>query len=184
MYVGHFASALAMKAKEPRAPTWALLVGVGLVDLLFGLFVLVGIERAAVTPGVAPGFRLDFIDWSHSFLISLVWAGLFAALFWRRGRVVALWCGCAVFSHFLLDLLMHPGDLALWPHATPHVGFGIWTIHPPFWWFFEAAFIAACLTYYVVRARRLQTFGGRAWGVVAVIALLHLFNSPWLAPTR
>jgi hypothetical protein len=58
MYVGHFAAGLAIKASEPRAPTWALLVGVGLLDILFGPFVLVGIERATVTPSVSPGFSL------------------------------------------------------------------------------------------------------------------------------
>ena len=73
MYVGHFAAALAIKAHEPRAPTWALLVGVGLLDLLFGPLVLAGIERATLTPGVSPGFSLDYIDWSHSLLMSLVW---------------------------------------------------------------------------------------------------------------
>jgi hypothetical protein len=184
MYAGHLASALAMKAKEPRAPTWALVLGVGMLDVLFGIFVSLGIEKASLTPGVAPGFRLDFIDWSHSFAMSLVWALVFGALFLRRGTVVAVWCGLAVFSHFVLDLLMHPGDLALWPHSAAHVGFGIWTFHPPFWWFFELAFIVLCLTYYVVRAKKLQTFGGRAWAVVAVVAILHVVNSPWLAPTK
>ncbi|MCU1279376.1 MAG: hypothetical protein JWM53_2922, partial [bacterium] len=131
---------------------------------------------------VSPGFRLDFIDWSHSLAMSLLWAALFGALFFRRGAVVAAWCAVAVFSHFVLDLLMHPGDLALWPHATAHVGFGIWTFHPPFWWFLELAFIALCLAYYVARAKKLRTFGGRAWAVVAVVAILHVVNSPWLSP--
>jgi hypothetical protein len=184
MYAGHFASALAMKAKEPRVPTWPLVLGVGVLDLLFGIFVPLGIERATVTPGVAPGFRLDFIDWSHSLAMSLVWALLFGALFLGRGRVVALWCAIAVFSHFVLDLLMHPHDLALWPHSSVHLGFGIWTLHPPFWWFFELAFVALCLGYYVARARKLGTFGGRAWAVVAVVVILHLVNSPWLSPTK
>src|SRR5260221_5300903 len=128
MYAGHLASALAMKAREPRAPTWALVLGVGVLDVLFGIFVPLGIEKATVTPGVSPGFRLDFIDWSHSFAMSLVWALLFGALvyfIWRKSAVVALWCAVAVFSHFVLDLLMHPGDLALWPHSAAHVGFGI-----------------------------------------------------------
>ena len=184
MYAGHIASALAMKAKEPRTPTWALLFGVGVLDVLFGIFVPLGIERASLTPGVAPGFRLDFIDWSHSLAMSLVWAALYGALFllWRRDTVIAAWCALAVFSHFVLDLLMHPGDLALWPRSTAHVGFGIWTIHPPSWWFFELAFISLCLWYYVARARRLRTFGGRAWAVVAVVAILHVVNSPWLSP--
>src|SRR5207245_2720535 len=61
MYAGHFAAALALKARQPRAPTWGLLVGVAVLDLLFGVFVLLGIERVTPTPGASPGFSLDFI---------------------------------------------------------------------------------------------------------------------------
>lgn len=184
MYAGHFASALAMKAKEPRVPTWTLLLGVGVLDLLFGLFVPLGIERATMTPGEAPGFRLDFIDWSHSLTLSLVWSLVFGALFVRRSRLVAAWAAAAVFSHFVLDLLMHPHDLALYPGGSTHLGFGIWTALPRSWWFFELAFVLACLAYYLARARRLGGFGGRAWWVVAVVLALHLTNSPWLSPTK
>src|SRR5262245_32724963 len=105
-----------MKATEPRAPTWALLVGVGACDVLFGGFVAAGIEHTHVTPGQPPGFSLDFIDWSHSLATTLLWSVLFGLAFVRRGHAVAAWCGAAVFSHFVLDVLMHPGDLALWPH--------------------------------------------------------------------
>ena len=184
MYAGHFAAGLAIKATEPRVPTWAVLLGVGFVDILFGAFLLLGIERAHLTPGQSPGFALDFIDWSHSLLMCLVWAGLYAVLFRGRGTAVAAWCGFAVFSHFLLDFPMHPGDLALWPQGAPHVGLGLWTRWPVGWWFFEGAFVAACAAWYVARSRRLGGFGGRAWAAVAVVALLHVANSPWLAPTR
>jgi hypothetical protein len=183
MYAGHFATALAIKAREPRVPAWSVLLGVGVLDLLFGAFVPLGIERATVTPGVSPGFRLDFIDWSHSLAMSLVWATLFALPFLRRGGVVAAWCGFAVFSHFLCDLPMHPGDMALWPHSAAHVGFGLWTRWPHGWWILELAFIAICAAYYMARARQLKTFGGRAWIVVAIVFALHVVNSPWLAPT-
>jgi hypothetical protein len=184
MYAGHLASALAMKGREPRAQTWALLLGVGVLDLLFGLFVPLGIERAHVTPGQSPGFALDFIDWSHSLAMALVWAALFAALFWRRGAVVAAWCGVAVFSHFVLDLFMHPADLALWPHSATHLGLGLWERFPQGWWLFELAFILVCAGYYVRRAHTLGGFGGRARAVVGVVLVLHVVNSPWLAPTR
>ncbi len=62
MYAGHFAAGLAIKAAEPRAPTWALLLAVGLLDALFGIFVLLGVERVTMTPGQSRGFTLDFID--------------------------------------------------------------------------------------------------------------------------
>lgn len=179
MYAGHFAAALVLRANEPKAPFWGILIGVGLLDLLFGPFVLLGIERASMTPGTPPGFSLDYIDWSHSLLMSLVWATLYGALFLKRGRGIALVMALAVFSHFLLDLPMHPPDLALWPGAAAHVGFGLWQSLPMGWWFVELAVIIAACAWYIRRARRSEAFGRHPWIVSAVIFALHAFNSPW-----
>jgi LexA-binding, inner membrane-associated putative hydrolase len=184
MYAGHFAAALAIKAKTPTAPTWALLLGTGFLDVLFGVFVMLGIERATMTPGVSPGFSLDFIDWSHSLMMALVWAALYSAPFWRRGRTVALAIGFAVFSHFLLDWPMHPADLALWPHSNAHVGVGLWRSLPSGWWWIELLFVAAACAYYVARAKEQKTFGGRALWACAVILLLHVSNSPQFSLAR
>ena len=178
MYAGHFVAGLVLKTRVPRAPTWGLMVGVGVLDILFGPFVLLGWERVSITPGISPGFSLDYIDWSHSLLMSIVWSGVYAAFFWPRGRTVALVMGVAVFSHFVLDLVVHPGDLALWPGAAAHLGFGLWTIAPPLWWFIELAVIAAGGWYYWQRSKSDRSYGGRA---VAVIVLFHVLHSPWLS---
>lgn len=180
MYAGHFAAGLALKAGVPRAPTWGLLIGVGLLDLLFGPLVLLGIERATVTPGTSPGFSLDMIDWSHSLAMAAVWSVLYAALFLRHERPVVLAMGIAVFSHFLLDLPMHPADLALWPGSAVHLGFGLWRSLPTGWWFLELAVIVAGLACYWGRSRRDGRLGRRAGGAALVVVALHLFNSPWL----
>jgi hypothetical protein len=180
MYTGHFAAALALKARVPRAPTVWLLVGAGVLDLLFAPFVLLGIERATVTPGVSPGFSLDYIDWSHSLVMSLVWSVGFGLLFRRRGAVVAATLGFAVFSHFLLDLFMHPPDLALWPGSSVHLGLGLWRALPTGWWFVELGFVAVAFAYYVARSRPGTAFGGRPGLIAATLVVLHLFNSPWV----
>ncbi|MGH7723846.1 MAG: metal-dependent hydrolase [Candidatus Eiseniibacteriota bacterium] len=182
MYAGHFALGLGLKARKPEAPTWGLLLGVGLLDVLFGPFVLLGIERISMKPGHSPGFTLDFIDWSHSLLAAIVWSLLYALFFLRRGKAIAALLGFAVFSHFLLDLPMHPSDLALWPHSRAHVGIGLW--NTPYWWWFELAFVVAGCSYYLVRARQLRTFGGHAAWVCGIVLALHVMNSPWLAPNR
>lgn len=181
MYAGHFAAGLALKAKKPEAPAWGILLGIGLLDLLFGPFVILGIERVSLTPGIAPGFRLDFIDWSHSLVMAVVWSFLFGALFLRWGRPVAAVMAAAVFSHFLLDLPMHPPDLALWPGSAAHLGLGLWRALPTGWWFVELAFVMAAGAYYVLASRACPTFGGRAQAVVAVVLILHIANSPWLS---
>jgi membrane-bound metal-dependent hydrolase YbcI (DUF457 family) len=183
MYAGHFAAGLAIKAKEPRTPTWAVLVGVAFLDLLFGPFVLLGIESVHMTPGASPGFALDEIGWSHSLAMSLAWSLAFAACFRRYGRAVVLALGFAVFSHYLLDILMHPSDQPLWPGSTVHFGLGLWQLWPQGWWWFELGFIALCSAYYYARAQQLQSFGGRAATVIGIVVLLHITNSPWLSPT-
>jgi len=181
MYAGHFAAGLVLKAREPTAPMWGLMIGVGFLDLLFGPFVLVGLERASLTPGVSPGFSLDYIDWSHSFLMSVVWSTLFGACFMRLGRRVATVMAVAAFSHFVLDLPMHPADMALWPDASVHLGFGLWRLLPTGWWFVELGVIALAGGYYVLQARRSREFGRRPIAVVMVVLALHVFNSPWLS---
>lgn len=182
MYAGHFAAGLAIRAAEPRAPMWGILVGVGLLDLLFGPFVLLGIERATLTPEISPGFSLDHIDWSHSLLMSVVWSLLFGALFLRRGKRVAAVLAIAAFSHFLLDVPMHPADLALWPGASIHLGVGLWRLLPRGWWLVELAVVLAAGAFYIREAKRSGAFGGRPFHVVAVVIGLHLFNAPWLSP--
>ena len=181
MYAGHFAAGLAIKGRIPAAPTWGLLVGVGFLDILFGPFVLLGIERASITPGVSPGFSLDYIDWSHSLAMSIVWSIAYAMCFARYGQQVMTVMGVAVFSHFLLDLPMHPPDMALWPGSTVHLGFGLWRALPTGWWFVELAVLAAGLGYYWYRSRVDRSFGRYALAVVLTVLLLHVFNSPWLS---
>lgn len=180
MYAGHFAAGLVLKAREPKAPMWGIMLGVGLLDLLFGPFVLMGIEHASVTPEVSPGFTLDYIDWSHSLLMALVWSALFGVAFRRLGRRTAAVMGVAAFSHFVLDVPMHPPDMALWPGSSIHLGLGLWRALPNGWWFVELALIGAAGAYYVLRASRSAAFGGRAWLVVAVVLVLHITNAPWL----
>src|SRR5215470_7317920 len=182
MYAGHFAMGLAIKAKEPRAPTTGLLIGTGLLDILFGPFVLLGIERVSMTPGSSPGFSLDFIDWSHSLVMSIVWSAAYALLWLRRGRAVAAAMAFAVFLHFLLDLPMHPHDMALLPYSPVHLGFGLWKTS--WWWWAELAFVVLGCGYYWLRARNYVGLRSRGVWIVTIVLALHLLNSPWLSLSR
>ncbi len=181
MYAGHYAAGLALKAKVPEAPTWGLLLGIGVLDILFGPLVLMGVERVTLTPDRSPGFSLDFTDWSHSLLSAVVLSIVFGLLFHRLGRRVMLVMGTAVFSHFVLDLVMHPPDLALWPGSDAHLGLGLWRALPLGWWFVELGFVVALCGYYGWRAGADPSFGGRPLAVVVTVLVLHVINSPWLS---
>jgi membrane-bound metal-dependent hydrolase YbcI (DUF457 family) len=181
MYAGHYAVATVLRAREPRAPFWSILIGVGLLDILFAPFVLTGMDRVTLAPETPVGLIFDSIDWSHSLLTTLVWSVLYGALFLGSGKRVAVVAGIAVFSHYPLDLIMHPADLALWPGSETRLGLGLWQTAPPLWWFFELMLIFAGCAYYVRECRRAEALkGGRPVAVALVILGLHVFNSPWV----
>ena len=59
-----------------------------------------------------------------------MWSTVAALVAWRVWNArSALVVGVAVLSHWLLDLLVHAGDLTLAGNGTPHLGFGLWN-HP------------------------------------------------------
>ena len=67
MFIGHYGVALAAKRVAPRTSLGALFVAVQFLDVIFGLFVLAGIEKMRIAPGftrVMP-YDLYFMPYSH-----------------------------------------------------------------------------------------------------------------------
>jgi hypothetical protein len=132
MFVGHYAVSFYLKTKEPRVPLWVLLVAVQLVDVIWGLLVLAGVERFALVPGITAASPLDliFVPYTHSLIAALGWS-LLAFWLWlrlqpgtggiRAGAIV----GLAVFSHWIADFLVHRPDLPLYDNSHK-VGLGLW----------------------------------------------------------
>jgi hypothetical protein len=164
MYAAHFGAALAIKSRVWYAPAWALLVAAFLPDILWIPLATLGIESQ-------PTAWHD--DWSHSLLMVLVWATLLALSFIRRGRLVATAIWLAVFSHFLLDLPIHPKDLALYPHSTIHLGLGLWSIGRFNYWLVETAILVVLTIVYVRGARVHKLSISRIAGTCLLLLVLH-----------
>jgi membrane-bound metal-dependent hydrolase YbcI (DUF457 family) len=163
MYPGHFAAGLALKAAEPRAPTLGLMIGVSVLDLAFGVAVALGVEGGSLAHLVTP--------WSHSLLMALIWAALFASLYWRLGRNVVIVMAIAVLSHWVLDALSHNPDMQLWPHSKTEIGFGPLLGGLGGW--FECLFSLACVAIYIRWARRAEN-RPRNWPMAAsVVAVTY-----------
>lgn len=132
MLIGHYATAFAAKRWAPAVPLALLFVAAQLVDILWALFVLAGIEKLHVVPGFTATNPLDlyFMPYTHSLVATLIWA-LLAALIYRgskRGNLpwrAAVVFGLVVASHWFLDLLVHKPDLLL-GFDGPRVGLGLW----------------------------------------------------------
>jgi hypothetical protein len=131
MFVGHYAVSLALKKSEKRASLGILFLAVQFVDILFFPLVLLGIERLNIVQNFTQSthFELEYMPYTHSLLASVLLAGASYVLFrWVivKNNSVALVVAFAVFSHWLLDLIVHTPDLPLWNDASLKLGFGLW----------------------------------------------------------
>jgi hypothetical protein len=137
MFTGHYSVAFAGKAYEPRIPLWTLFVAAQLVDFLWAILVLAGVEKARIVPGLMAASSLDLycMPYSHSLVGALAWsvAGGFMLNFAVRGRdaVTAFVLGVTVFSHWIADVLVHRPDLPLMSDASFKMGLGMWNYFWP-----------------------------------------------------
>jgi hypothetical protein len=53
MYAGHLAAGLLIKSDTPKLKAWPILLGVGWMDILDGIFIILGANT--VTPNLMPG---------------------------------------------------------------------------------------------------------------------------------
>jgi hypothetical protein len=137
MFVGHYGVALAARRTSPRLSLALLFLAVQFLDVLFAVFVLLGIEKLKIVHGFTAynPYDLYWMPYTHSLVGALGWSALAGWAFWvaarrlpaRERRLASLVLGAAVFSHFVLDVPMHTPDMPLWPGAgAPKIGLGLW----------------------------------------------------------
>ncbi|HEX7252268.1 MAG TPA: hypothetical protein VF376_05240, partial [Thermoanaerobaculia bacterium] len=108
---------------------------VQLLDIVWAPLVLFGIEKVRIVPGVTASNPLDlyYMPYTHSLVAAFLWsAAAFAtyALAARRSIAGAATVAAAVFSHWVLDLVVHRPDLPLYDD-TAKVGLGLWNFPAP-----------------------------------------------------
>ena len=174
MFIGHFGVALAAKRIAPRTSLATLIVGAQFLDLLWPVFLLLGLEHVRVVPGITKVQPLDFYDYplSHSLTMAIRWSlavGLVYYLIRRYGR--GAWVvGSLVLSHWLLDFLVHRPDLPLWM-GGPKYGLGLWNSWPASI-SVEVLLFAAGIWLYVTATRSRDRIG--KYGLWSLIAFLFL----------
>jgi hypothetical protein len=136
LFVGHYGPSFAAKSIEPKIPLWLLFIAVQFVDVLWGIFVLLGIEKVRIVPGITASSPLDlyYMPYTHSLAGALGWSALAYLLCQTvprlRGRRIGLIVAAAVFSHWILDLIVHRPDMALYDSVFK-MGFGLWNYRLP-----------------------------------------------------
>ena len=175
MFVGHYAAAFAAKAAAPKAPLWTLAAACQLVDIGWAVFITTGVEHARADPSL-PGSTLELYDmpWTHSLPAALAWSvagALLVKLLLRLPTWASFIVGLTVFSHWLLDLIVHRPDLELWPGGE-RVGFALWNYPVPEQ-AVEMGLFAICAAIWVASRKSL---GRTAWPAVVLIAFYVLLQ--------
>jgi hypothetical protein len=179
MFVGHYSVAFAAKSERNKIPLWVLFIAIQFLDYIWATLVLLGIEKLRVIKGFTAGSMLDsyYHPYSHSLIAAVLWSTvasigykpLCSRLGYAYRKSAALIVGVAVFSHWILDLVAHPRDLAIYDD-TLKVGFGLWNYRDPEF-ALEIAMLAGGITLYLARnamskARKIAVIG---FGIALVV---------------
>lgn len=181
MFIGHLALGFAAKRAAPELSLGTLFVAVQLVDMIWPIFLLLGIEHARIDPGNTAATPLDFYDypWTHSLLAAVVWGLLFAALWYakkRQPRTALLLAGLVV-SHWVLDWITHRPDLPLYPGGSLKVGLGLWNSVAGTM-VVEGALFAGGVAVYLKTTRALDKIGRYAlWSLIGFLVLAYVVNA-------
>jgi hypothetical protein len=208
MFVGHYGPSFAVKALRPTIPLWLLFVAVQLVDVAWAVLVLLGVEKVRIVPGITASNPLDlyYMPYTHGLIAAILWSVAAAVLVWISGvRSLKLrfssrratqshtlrdltpispisagaWVGGAVFSHWLLDFVVHRPDLPLYDNSMK-VGLGLWN-YPAVALSLEAALLFGGMILYLRTTEPINAigrFGPPAFGVVMLAIQCYVFFGP------
>ena len=181
MFIGHFAVGLAGKKAGPEFSLGTWVLAAQWIDLLWPLFLLLGLERVQIDPGNTPVTPLDFVQYpyTHSLLAVLGWSAamyLFARFVLGAQPKPSFLLGLAVLSHWVLDFLSHRPDLPLYPGGVERVGLGLW-YSPVGTLLVESALFAGGIWLYLnATGNRPRPAGLGFWGFIVLLVVIYLGN--------
>ena len=138
MFAGHVGAALAIGSVERRVNVSVFVAAAVLLDFVLWLLVLLGLESVTIPANFNNTHQPEFaFPYSHGLMSSLAWSALsgfatfccFAHLNEARVRAAVL-VAVAVFSHWLLDALVHAPELPIAGNSSAKVGLGLWDRMP------------------------------------------------------
>lgn len=180
MFIGHYAVALGAKKISPTVSLGTLFLASQFIDLLWPIFLLLGLEHVRIDPGNTVFTPLDFYDYpiSHSLLAVLGWSLGFGLLYYavqRSGRN-ALILGALVLSHWVLDFISHRPDLPLIPGMETRVGLGLWNSFVASVVVETALFVVGAFLYLRATKGRDRVGKYALWSFLLLLVVLYVAN--------
>jgi len=184
MLLGHYGVAFAAKRAIPGTSLGTLTLAAQLLDEIWPILLVAGVEQVRIVPGLMAANPLDFVyyPFTHSLAAALFWSLFLGATYFaiRRNRRSAVIAGALVLSHWILDLPMHRPDLQLWPGSNVRVGLGAWRSIPLTIVLELAVFLGGLAIYLRTTRARDRVGSWSLWSMVLV--LLLIFFSGFVSP--
>ena len=181
MFVGHYGVSFAVKRVDRAIPVWVLFLAVQFLDVLWAPCILLGIEKVRITPGITASNPLDlyYMPYTHSLVAALLWscAGGFVYQFVARPprRQASTLVGFAVFSHWILDFVVHRPDLPLYDNSAK-VGLGLWNA-PALAFSLETGLLFGGV-WLCLRGSLARSLGTLLFGVLMLAIQAYIFFGP------
>jgi hypothetical protein len=180
MFIGHYAIGLAAKKAAPKVSLGTLFLSVQLLDLIWPMLVLLGIEHVRIDPGNTAFTPLNFYDYpfSHSLVTVLGWSVAFGFIyFFLKKYTIGAWVvGAGVFSHWLLDFITHRPDLPFSPWSSSYLGLGLWNSYVGSVVVEGALFLVGVLIYTRATVAKDKTGTYAFWSLIAFLVLIWVVN--------
>jgi hypothetical protein len=176
MFVGHLGVGLAAKRVAPGVNLGVLFLATMSLDALLWIFVLRGLEAVHVPANFGEAHYLTFtFPYSHGLIASLAWSAAALAVARVRGwsATVGLVIAATVFSHFVLDALVHVVGLPMLGPGSYRLGLGLWR-HTGLELVLEC--LIAGLGWWVYARSPGSAQGGARWGLAVIVALSALMT--------
>jgi hypothetical protein len=184
MFIGHYGPAVWDAHRADGIRLWHGILAVQFIDIISMTLSLLGLEGNGVRPDMHP-LAFD-IPWSHSLLssvvISVIGALLYRMLRPKAGAKAALIIGALVFSHWVLDLLVHRPDMPLYPGGEMMLGLGLWNCAWPAY-LVEVFLLGGMVAWWLSVTKGPLWTALSAWALVAVMSFLQftVMTAPTLA---
>ena len=185
MFVGHLSLALGAKKAAPTVNLGWLIAAVTMLDLVWPVLVIAGVEHVRIQPGATAFTPLifDSYPWSHSLVMSVVWGVVLVVI--ARARHVpssasALLVALVV-SHWVLDFVTHAPDMPLWPGNSPRFGLALWNSIPGTLIVEGVMWLTGIAIYQRIRPSQTTKARVAFWSFVAITTVMWA-SGPWGPP--
>ena len=180
MFIGHFGPALAAKKIDNKPSLGTLFFASQFIDLLWPIFLLLGIESVKIDPGNTAFTPLDFIyyPFSHSFLGVLIWSVVFGVVYFLIKKKIksSILLGALVLSHWILDLITHRPDLPVTFSNEAKMRFGLWNSIALTMIIEGLIFIIGAYLY--IKTTKATNKRGKAilWSLLIFLSIIYILN--------